>query len=80
MNNLLFLLNISVLFVLIFSATGKYNEIPAAIAQMDPQDTSILVTKGYALDNSGNYSGAVEYFDHVLDIEPNNVDALTWKH
>ena len=38
-----------------------------------------LTGKGYALDNSGNYSGAVEYFDHVLDIEPNNVDALTWK-
>ena len=38
-----------------------------------------LTGKGYALDNSGNYSGAVEYFDHVLDIEPNNVDALTGK-
>ena len=38
-----------------------------------------LTSKGYALDNSGNYSGAVEYFDNVLAIEPNNVDALTGK-
>ncbi|WP_458719700.1 tetratricopeptide repeat protein [Candidatus Nitrosocosmicus sp. R] len=38
-----------------------------------------LAGKGYALDNSGNYSGAVEYFDHALDIEPNNVDALAGK-
>ena len=38
-----------------------------------------LTGKGYALDNSGNYSGALEYFNNVLEIEPNNVDALTGK-
>ena len=29
-----------------------------------------------ALDNLGNYTGAIEYYDKVLGIDPNDVDAL----
>ena len=78
-DNLKFVLSMSVLFVLIFLATGKYDEISSAVAQVDSQDTSILVTKGYALDNLGNSTGAIEYFDRALAIDPNDQDMLVTK-
>ena len=38
-------------FAVLKDCDRKYDEISSAVAQVDSQDTSILVTKGYALDN-----------------------------
>jgi tetratricopeptide (TPR) repeat protein len=35
-----------------------------------------LYDKGVALGDLGNYTGAIEYFDKVLDIDPHDVYAL----
>ncbi|MGA9152365.1 MAG: tetratricopeptide repeat protein [Candidatus Nitrosopolaris sp.] len=39
-------------------------------------NSSLLVKEGIALDESGNYTGAIEYYDKALAIDPHNVNAL----
>ena len=36
-------------------------------------------SKGYTLTNLGNYEEAIEYFNKVLSIDPDFVDALEHK-
>jgi tetratricopeptide (TPR) repeat protein len=43
-------------------------------------DTSALFKKGLALDNLGNYTGAIKYYDKALDIDPNDKLILDNKH
>ena len=42
-------------------------------------EVNALVDKGLALDDLGNYTGVIAYFDKVLAIDPKNVFALTFK-
>ena len=35
-----------------------------------------LFDKGNALDNLGNHTQAIQYYDKALDIDPNNIDTL----
>jgi tetratricopeptide (TPR) repeat protein len=35
-----------------------------------------LTNKGWAFDGLGNYTGAIEYYDKVLAIDPHNVGTL----
>jgi tetratricopeptide (TPR) repeat protein len=46
---------------------------------MDPYDVPALTDKGLALDDLGNYTGAIEYYDKALAINPKDVNALTDK-
>ena len=38
-----------------------------------------LNNKGLALDGLGNHTGAIEYYDKALAIDPKNVLALNYK-
>jgi len=42
-------------------------------------DKEYFENRGYELYNLGNYSGAIEYYDKVLAMDPNDRDALTNK-
>jgi tetratricopeptide (TPR) repeat protein len=42
-------------------------------------DGPVLNDAGVALITSGNYTGAIDYYDTVLAVEPNNTDALYHK-
>ena len=39
-------------------------------------DVDVLSDRGAALDNSGQYEQAIEYYDRALAIDPNHVNAL----
>jgi tetratricopeptide (TPR) repeat protein len=39
-------------------------------------DDITLYNKGLALDKSGNYTGAIQYFDKALAIDPKDETAL----
>jgi tetratricopeptide (TPR) repeat protein len=39
---------------------------------MDPKDEAALTCKGVVLDDLGNHTGAIQYFDKVLAIQPND--------
>ena len=57
---------------------------PSSI-QTQPQNTTTgpsldaLYNKGLSLSHLGNYTGAIEYFDRVLAVDPNDKDALYYK-
>jgi tetratricopeptide (TPR) repeat protein len=44
--------------------------------QIDPNDLTALTLKAHALTLSGNYNEAIRIYDKVLEISPNNHDAL----
>jgi tetratricopeptide (TPR) repeat protein len=46
---------------------------------IDPKNVDVLTDKGIALNNIGNYTGAITYYDKALAIDPKNVDVLTDK-
>jgi tetratricopeptide (TPR) repeat protein len=46
---------------------------------IDPHDIKALGHKGAALDNLGNYTGAMEYYDKALAGNPKYVFALDGK-
>ena len=39
---------------------------------INPHDVDALNNKGLALDDLGNYTGAVKYYDKALAIDPND--------
>jgi tetratricopeptide (TPR) repeat protein len=43
---------------------------------LDPHNVKALTYKDSALDNLGNYTGAVQYFDKALAVDPHNAYAL----
>jgi lipoprotein NlpI len=43
---------------------------------IDPHDVDALNHKGVALNSLGNYTGAIEYFDKTLAIDPKHIAAL----
>ena len=43
---------------------------------IDPKDEITLYNKGLALDNLGNYTEGILYYDKALAINPNDKDAL----
>ena len=45
----------------------------------DPNNPDWLGLKGYALYHLGKYQEAISYYDKVLEINPESVDALTNK-
>jgi tetratricopeptide (TPR) repeat protein len=49
--------------------------------QQTPTSPSLdtLYNKGLALYHLGNYTGAIEYFDRALVVDPNDKDALYYK-
>ena len=42
-------------------------------------NSTLLVQEGNTLDNLGNYTVAIEYFDKALAIDPHHVNALNNK-
>jgi lipoprotein NlpI len=44
---------------------------------IDPNDVDALNNKGVALNNLGNYTGAIEFYNKTLAIDPKNTFALT---
>ena len=48
----------------------------AALAQKTSAEVNVLIEKGVALDNLGNYTGAIQYYDKALAIDPKDVNAL----
>ena len=42
-----------------------------------PKNVDVLTDKGIALNNIGNYTGAITYYDKTLGIDPKNVDVLS---
>ena len=46
---------------------------------MNPNNVDALYNKGNALDNLGNHTQAISYYDKVMDINPNDSDALITK-
>jgi tetratricopeptide (TPR) repeat protein len=51
----------------------------AALVKNISPEVNALVDKGLALDDLGNYTGAIAYYDKALAIDPKNVFALTFK-
>ncbi len=49
---------------------------PIANAQKSSANVSDMITNGNALRNLGNDTGAIEYYDKVLAIDPTKTDAL----
>jgi tetratricopeptide (TPR) repeat protein len=47
---------------------------------VQPNDTDALDNKAAALNNLGNYTGAILYYNKALAIDPKNTFALTNKH
>jgi tetratricopeptide (TPR) repeat protein len=68
-----------------FSVVSPYN----VLAQLQKQQSlqaakhssySTLIEKGIDfIYNQGNYTEAIKYFDRVLSIDPNNIDAIFYK-
>jgi Flp pilus assembly protein TadD len=46
---------------------------------IDPNHIAALDGKGAALDDLGNYTGAIEYFDRAFSIDPHDDIALNGK-
>ena len=51
----------------------------AALVRNASPEVNALNNKGLSLDNLGNYTGAIAYYDKVLAVDPNNVAALSNK-
>jgi len=48
---------------------------------INPKDVNAVTDKGLSLDNLGNHTGAIEYYDKALamGIDPHDIFALTSK-
>ena len=46
---------------------------------VDSYNTIVLVYKGFALDELGNHTGAINYYDQALAVNPNDINAQTYK-
>ena len=57
----------------------EFADVEAQEQDIVTNDTSTLMEKGAALKSSGQYEEAINYYDKVLAIDPNNVDVLTDK-
>src|SRR6478672_5339797 len=53
-----------------------YNGFNNQALALDSNDTSALVDTGIHLANSGNFTGAITYFNKSLAIDPNDTDTL----
>jgi tetratricopeptide (TPR) repeat protein len=62
--------------LLIISITVSLVTFPNVFAQNKSVDFNALVNKGLALDNLGNHTVALQYFDKALAIQPNNFNVL----
>ena len=62
--------------LLIISITVSLVTLPNVFAQNKSVDFKALVNKGLALDDLGNHTGALQYFDKALAIQPNDIHAL----
>jgi tetratricopeptide (TPR) repeat protein len=62
--------------LLIICITVSLVTLPNVFAQNKSVDFKALVNKGLALGILGNYTGALQYYDKALAIQPNNFDAL----
>ncbi|MGB8034605.1 MAG: tetratricopeptide repeat protein [Nitrososphaeraceae archaeon] len=75
---------LSILCILLFLTSCvlvTINLLPSATALVKnvSPEVNALVDKGLALDDLGNYTGAIAYYDKALAIDPKNVFALTFK-
>jgi len=58
----------------------KLDEAQAVLDQLiknEPQNTAALLTLGKLNTRTQNYGEAINYFQKVLEIEPNNSEAIT---
>jgi len=46
------------------------------MVNINPNDVNSLIKKGYSEVSKKNYTSAIDYFKKVIDITPNNLDAL----
>jgi lipoprotein NlpI len=46
---------------------------------IDPKNVDVLTDKGIALNNIGNYTGAITYYDKALAIDPKYIYAINDK-
>jgi superkiller protein 3 len=70
------LILIIVLIILLFLILTQYS---IGLAQTNDNYLASLYNKGNALSALGRYEEAIQYYDKVLAIDPNDVDALTNK-
>ncbi len=73
-----------IILIIIFLSIGMsimifFNGFNNQALALDSNYTSALVDKGIYLANSGNFTGAISYYDKALAIDPNNEDALVGK-
>lgn len=80
----------NVLIVLVFSTVlvvylNSFNNSNSTYGQVQTERTANivenddlkgLINKGNSLDDLANFTGAIEYFDKALDIDPNDADSL----
>jgi tetratricopeptide (TPR) repeat protein len=57
-----------------YSRSNYYSLLPAAFVHAKEQVANdvIMYNKGQAPDQLGNYTGAIQYFDKALAIDPND--------
>ena len=75
----LYLLYTSILIIFASSVIVCLLQFPIAIAQHTSVDIYNLDNKGVTLFNSGNYTGAIKYYDKDLAINPNDINTLNNK-
>ena len=63
----------------LFTLTSDLNQFPSTLAEKSSDNINTLINKGLALDNLGNYTQAIQYYDKVLAIDPKYVAALNNK-
>ena len=61
------------------TTTGNLTEPAATTTNEHDYTFNTLYGKGVSLDKLGNHTGAIEYFDKALAIDPHDVDALNYK-
>src|SRR5215217_4191421 len=79
----LFVTGISFLGIFIHTAVTVNSSLPlssnALVQNTSLADISILNDKAKSLANLGNYTKAMQYYDKILSIDPNNTEALHGK-
>ena len=75
----LYLTYTSILIIFVSSVIVCLLQFPIAIAQHTSVDIYNLYNKGVTLFNSGNYTGAIKYYDKALAVNPNDINTLNNK-